>query len=79
MSLSSHKIHGCKGIGTLYVRNKTSISPLIFFGGGENQEFGLRGGTENVPGIVGFGKACEILTNDSVNNSKYISNLKKVV
>lgn len=75
MSLSSHKIHGCKGIGALYVRNKTSISPLIF--GGENQEFGLRGGTENVPGIVGFGKACEILTNDPANNSKYISDLRK--
>ena len=75
MSLSSHKIHGPKGIGALYVRNKTSISPLIF--GGENQEFGLRGGTENVPGIVGFGKACEILTNDSENNLKYISNLRK--
>jgi cysteine desulfurase len=75
MSLSSHKIHGPKGIGALYVRNKTSISPLIF--GGENQEFGLRGGTENVPGIVGFGKACEILTNDPANNSKYISDLRK--
>lgn len=75
MSLSSHKIHGPKGIGALYVRNKTSISPLIF--GGENQEFGLRGGTENVPGIVGFGKACEILTNDSENNLKYISNLRR--
>ena len=42
-----------------------------------NQEFGLRGGTENVPGIVGFGKACEILTNDSENNLKYISNLRR--
>lgn len=61
LSLSSHKIHGPKGVGALYIRDRV-IHPMIF--GGDNQEFGLRGGTENVPGIVGFGKACEIVTNE---------------
>lgn len=59
LSISSHKIHGCKGVGCLYARDKSIMSPLI--SGGANQEYGLRGGTENVAGIVGFGKACEIL------------------
>lgn len=56
-SISSHKIHGVKGIGALYVRNP-DIQPLIC--GGSEQEHGLRGGTENVSGIVGFGKAAEL-------------------
>lgn len=60
LSLSSHKIHGVKGVGALYVRDKSLLSPIIH--GGDKQEFGLRGGTENVPAIVGFGKACEIAT-----------------
>lgn len=58
MSLSSHKIHGPKGMGALYVRKGVKINPLIFGGG---QERGLRSGTENTPAIAGFGKAVEIL------------------
>jgi cysteine desulfurase len=60
MTLSAHKIHGPKGIGALYVRRKKPRVELeaIFWGG--NQERGLRPGTPNTPGIVGFGKAAEV-------------------
>lgn len=61
MTISSHKIHGPKGVGALYVHNKEVLSAII--NGGAGQEFGIRGGTENVAGIVGFGKACEIAKN----------------
>lgn len=57
MSVSGHKINGPKGIGFLYVREGLGILPLIFGGG---QERGLRSGTENVAGIVGFAKALEL-------------------
>lgn len=57
MTLSAHKIYGPKGMGLLYVRNKKLISPIVTGGG---QEWGLRSGTENVPYIVGFGKAVEL-------------------
>lgn len=59
LSLSSHKIHGPKGVGALYVRDVSLITPMIR--GGSAQEFGMRGGTENVAGIVGFGAACELM------------------
>lgn len=57
LSASAHKIGGPKGTGLLYVREGVALKPLIFGGG---QERGLRGGTENVPGIVGFAKAAEL-------------------
>lgn len=57
LSMSSHKIHGLKGAGALYVKNPTLLKPLIT--GGTQQEYGIRGGTENVAGIVAFGQACE--------------------
>ena len=65
LSLSSHKIHGPKGVGALYIKKGVRITPLIHGGG---QERGIRSGTENVPGIVGFGKACEIASNDLDKN-----------
>lgn len=48
LSVSSHKIHGCKGIGALYTKDKSKLTPIVY--GGSEQEFGLRGGTENVAG-----------------------------
>ena len=54
LSLSAHKLHGPKGVGALYLRKGTKFRPLIC---GGSQERGRRGGTENVPGIVGLGKA----------------------
>lgn len=57
LSLSGHKIHAPKGIGALYVRKGIALEPLIHGGG---QEGKLRGGTENVPSIVGLGKAAEL-------------------
>ncbi len=57
LSISSHKIHGPKGVGALYVRQGVPLAPVIH---GGDHERGLRAGTENVPGTVGFGKACEL-------------------
>ncbi|MDA9482246.1 cysteine desulfurase [Bradyrhizobium sp. CCBAU 11445] len=57
LSLSGHKLHGPKGIGALYLRKGTKFRPLIC---GGSQERGRRGGTENIPGIVGLGKAAEL-------------------
>lgn len=75
LTLSSHKIHGPKGVGALYVRYPEEFAPLIL--GGKSQEFGLRGGTENVAGIVGFGKACELAGEHlEENRHKIMSNYK---
>jgi len=57
MTVSAHKIYGPKGVGALVLDKRIELKPLIS-GGGHEQ--GLRSGTENVPGIVGFGAACEL-------------------
>jgi cysteine desulfurase len=57
LSMSAHKLYGPKGVGALYIRKGTKLVPFMHGGG---QERNLRGSTENVPGIVGFGKATEI-------------------
>src|SRR5437660_6991749 len=66
LSLSAHKFHGPKGVGALYVNRRTRFSPLI---AGGSQENGRRGGTENVPSIVGLGKAAELAL-------KYLTDVK---
>jgi cysteine desulfurase len=57
LSISGHKLHAPKGIGILYVRKGTRFSPFLI---GGHQEKGRRGGTENTPGIIALGKACEL-------------------
>lgn len=70
ISVSGHKIHGPKGIGALYISNSITIEPLIVGGG---QERNMRSGTENVPGIAGFGLACEIADTRLSERSAIIS------
>ncbi|MCX7705823.1 MAG: cysteine desulfurase NifS [bacterium] len=79
-SLSAHKFYGPKGIGALYVRKGVKFRP-IFYGG--HQEKGLRPGTENVPAIVGLGKACEIaekqMLQDASKEKELRDNLEKLL
>lgn len=73
MSVSGHKIHGPKGIGFLYIRDKVKINPIIF--GGEQQK-GLRSGTENVPGIAGLGAAAEEIYREHESRTAYLYGCK---
>lgn len=74
LSISSHKVNAPKGVGALYVRDTSVLTPMIH--GGAAQEFGFRGGTENVAGIVGFGRACEILARDIKANREKANDLR---
>lgn len=76
MSFSSHKIHGPKGVGGLFISSKRKILPINFGGGQEN---GLRSGTQNMPGICGFGKAIEIGNKNILENYNKVSEFKKIV
>ena len=73
LSISSHKFYGPKGVGALYLRKGTPalFSPLC----GGNQEKKRRGGTENVAGIMGFGKACE-LANENISETSKLADLR---
>ena len=71
---SAHKFHGPKGVGFLYLNNKHKISPFIHGGA---QERNMRGGTENVYGIVGLAEALELSINNMADHAKKVSNLKK--
>ena len=73
MSISSHKIYGPKGIGALYIRK--GVRPDSFIHGG-GQENGKRAGTENLPGIIGFGKAAEIAKEHFDEHVKHCSELR---
>lgn len=72
LSIAGHKINAPKGIGVLYVRNDISFTPLIF----GHQENNRRGGTENVPYIVGLGKASEMILEDNYQTSGKIKELR---
>lgn len=74
MSMSSHKIHGPKGVGALYVKTGVRFDPTTY---GGNQERTKRSGTENVPGIAGFGKAIEIATKNHIINNKKLKNIRE--
>jgi len=73
LSMSAHKIYGPKGIGMLYVRKGTAIRKIQ---DGGDQEYKLRAGTHNVTGIVGFGKAMEVLKKNMSKDSKKIQDLR---
>jgi cysteine desulfurase len=74
LSLSAHKLHGPKGVGALYVRKGTRLSPVVFGGG---QERGLRSATENVAGIVGFGAAAAIAREELVDEGARLSRFRE--
>ena len=73
LTISGHKLQGPKGVGALYIRKGTEIHPLVH---GGHQESGLRGGTENVIGIAGLGKACEILAAEWQQNAEHERRLR---
>ena len=73
LSISSHKIYGPKGVGAIFIRKGVRLETLIHGGGQENS---LRSGTENVPGIVGFGKAAELAYKDLDKNIEYLKEIR---
>lgn len=77
LSFSAHKLYGPKGIGALFVRNTkpaVTLTPLLDGGG---QERGLRSGTHNVPGVVGFGKACEVASRLMAEEGERLTGLRE--
>ncbi|HEY3377362.1 MAG TPA: cysteine desulfurase NifS [Armatimonadota bacterium] len=73
LSLSGHKLYGPKGVGVLYIRRGVRIKPQVFGGGHER---GMRSGTENVPGIVGLGRAAELAMAEMVSEAMRQSRLR---
>ena len=74
MSISSHKFHGPKGAGALYIRDRVKVKPIIYGGG---QQSGMRSGTENVPGIAGMVLAAEMTYNDLDAKVEHMRQLKE--
>lgn len=67
LTICSHKFHGPKGIGALYIRQGVKVQPILY---GASHEQGLRPGTENILAIVGLGKACQLISNESILNHR---------
>ena len=74
LSVSSHKIHGPKGVGFLYINSKAKVQPLILGGGQQN---GMRSGTDNVPGIAGLGVAADMVYTDFDKKIQHLYALKE--
>lgn len=73
LSISSHKIYGPKGVGALYIRKGVKLQPIVHGGGHEKN---LRSGTENISGIAGFGKACELAKTRLNKDAEHLTNLR---
>ena len=73
LTVSSHKIYGPKGVGALYIRKGVRVVPLVHGGGQEKKR---RSGTENTPGIIGFGKACELAGQRMADDTKQLEKLR---
>jgi cysteine desulfurase len=76
LSVSAHKLYGPKGVGALYLRNGPHAHPMVPLQYGGGQEHGLRSGTSNVPGIVGFGEACRVCQAELAQESPRIAGLR---
>lgn len=76
LSISAHKLYGPKGVGALYVRRRNPRVQLAAIIDGGGHERGMRSGTLNVTGIVGFGKACELCQNEMAEESERLSRLR---
>lgn len=76
LSMSGHKFYGPKGVGALYVRKGVRLEPLLHGGGHER---GLRSSTENIPGIVGMGKAAELAMENMTEESKRLARLRDML
>ena len=76
LTLNAAKVYGPKGVGALYVSHEVKLSPISFGGG---QEKGLRSGTENVPGVIGFAKALELAKEHLNGNRKKYAEFKKIL
>ena len=74
LSVSSHKIHGPKGVGFLYINSKAKVQPLILGGGQQN---GMRSGTDNVPGIAGLGVAAKMMYQNFDEKVEHLYQLKE--
>ncbi|MEW6201353.1 MAG: cysteine desulfurase NifS [bacterium] len=73
LAISAHKMYGPKGIGALYVRSGVRVAPLVYGGGQERKR---RSGTENIPGIVGFGKAVELAMKERAQREAHLITLR---